>query len=259
MWNGIDKSEEGSVYLQILAGEDVSAQILAPFMDHTLLRPDAVEQEIFKLCEEAINHNFYSVCVLPFWVARIKKRFEKTDLKICSVVGFPLGANTTETKIYEIERLQEEGADELDIVINIAALKSGLFDDPQRELQQIAERIKGQTLQKIILETAYLDDGEIIRLVNWINEFENLHFIKTSTGFAHAGADLKQLQVIKKYAADGKGIKAAGGIQNYEQALAFLRAGATRIGTSKGLQIIGSKVERSDSQIPNSINGSNKY
>ena len=205
-------------------------------IDHTLLSPNATFEQFKKLCDEAVENEFYSVCVPPFMVKSCKKCLTDTDIKICTVVGFPLGANTYLTKMVEAKELINNGADEIDAVINISALKSGDFGFINKEVKSLRQAC-GKNILKIIIETAYLTEKEKIEVSKIILK-NGADFIKTSTGFAGSGAKVEDIKLIKSVVGKNIRIKAAGGISTYEQAVAMIDAGASRIGSSKSLNIV---------------------
>jgi len=205
-------------------------------IDHTLLAPNATLKQFEKLCDEAVENEFYSVCVPPFMVKSCKKCLSGTDIKICTVVGFPLGYNTYLTKMVEAKELINNGADEIDAVINISALKSGDFNFIAKEVKNLRQAC-GKNILKIIIETAYLTDKEKIEVSKIILK-NGADFIKTSTGFAPSGAKIEDIKLIKSVVGKNIRIKAAGGISTYEQAVAMIDAGVSRIGSSKSLNIV---------------------
>jgi deoxyribose-phosphate aldolase len=211
---------------------------LAPLIDHTLLRPDADSAAIDRLIAEARTHGFASVCVNPYWVPRVAKGLQGTTVRTCTVVGFPLGANQLEIKRHEAALALEEGAEELDMVINIGALKSGSTSEVAREIRVLADLCQeGTRLLKVIIESGLLSPQEI-QLASTLSRDNGAHFVKTSTGFASQGASAEAIRLMRESAGSKLGIKASGGVANYTQALAMLGAGATRIGTSKGVSLI---------------------
>ena len=205
-------------------------------IDHTLLAPNATLEQFKKLCDEAVENEFYSVCVPPFMVKSCKKCLADTDIKVCTVVGFPLGYNSYLTKMVEAKELINNGADEIDAVINISALKSGDFDFINKEVKSLRQAC-GKNILKIIIETAYLTDKEKTEVSKIILK-NGADFIKTSTGFAPSGAKIEDVKLIKSVVGKNIRIKAAGGISTYEQAVAMIDAGASRIGSSKSLNIV---------------------
>jgi deoxyribose-phosphate aldolase len=209
---------------------------LAGLIDHTLLRPDANYDDIKRLCEEALQSDFYSVCINPFFIKLATELLKNSDVRVTTVIGFPLGMTLTEVKVYEAMNASLLGADELDIVINIGALKSGYWDTVRKDISDVITATKDR-IHKVILETCYLDDNEKRKVIEIALEARP-KFIKTSTGFGPCGAQIKDIKLIKKMVRDTMGIKAAGGIRTLKQVLNMLEAGATRIGTSAGVKII---------------------
>lgn len=207
------------------------------YIDHTLLKPEATEKEIHDLCEEAIEYDFMSVCVQPYWVSKVSAFLNDTDVKVCTVVGFPHGANTKEVKAFEAKQAVQKGADEVDMVINIGAAKEGKFDTIREEISAVAEAVKGQALLKVILETALLTDDEIIS-VSEAAKAAGADFVKTSTGFSTGGATLADVSLMRQTVGPDMGVKASGGVRTYADALAFIEAGATRLGASSGKAIV---------------------
>lgn len=210
---------------------------LAGSIDHTLLKPDATHENIKRLCEEALQFGFYSVCINPCFVKPAKELLRKSDVRVTTVIGFPLGMTLTEVKVYEAMNASLLGADELDIVINIGALKSGDWDTVRKDISDVIMATK-RLIHKVIIETCYLTDDEKRKVVEIALEAGS-EFIKTSTGFGPRGAELSDIRLIKNIVGDTAGIKAAGGIRTLSQVLDLLKAGAARIGTSAGIKIIG--------------------
>lgn len=209
---------------------------LSNYIDHTNLRKDAKVDDILKLCDEAVKYHFASVCVYPCFVKAVKEYLKDTTVNVCTVVGFPNGMNTSNTKVYEAIEAVENGADEIDMVINIGALKDGNYDYVKQEIEEIRDAINGKVL-KVIIEECLLTDEEIIKMTEICND-AFVHFIKTSTGFDKGGATLHTVELINKHKGDLLEIKASGGIKTEEQALEFIEKGATRIGTSSGVKMM---------------------
>ena len=204
-------------------------------IDHTLLKPESTEEQIKKLCQEAADYKFFSVCVQPCWIELCKDLLQDQEVKIATVIGFPLGANTLETKIFEAKDAIKKGADEIDMVINIGALKSGKEDLVKKEIQEIKEAI-GDHVLKVIIETCLLTKEEIARASQLVVEAGG-DFVKTSTGFSTGGALLEDVKLIKETVKDKAYIKASGGIRDYKTAKAMVEAGADRLGVSAGIAI----------------------
>ncbi|MDP3954536.1 MAG: deoxyribose-phosphate aldolase [bacterium] len=214
---------------------------LASKIDHTLLRPDATEEDIKQLCQEAFSYQFYSVCVNPYWVRICKQKLKGSPVGVCSVVGFPLGANISDIKTTEAEFALIDGADEIDMVINVGALKSGRIDIVSEEISRV--RDSSRSVLKVIIETACLTKGEIILACN-LAKSAGVDFIKTSTGFYKGPCDYdfltlaRDVELIRSTVGPEMGIKASGGINMYQIALVMLDAGATRLGCSASVDII---------------------
>jgi deoxyribose-phosphate aldolase len=206
------------------------------YIDHTNLNRSAQSYEIEKLCKEAKKYNFASVCVHPCYIEKAKKLLKGTDVSVCTVIGFPLGMNTTETKVFETKDALSKGADEIDMVINVAALKEGKKAYVKDEISKIREVTKGKIL-KVIIEECCLTEEEIVTITKICNECK-VDFIKTSTGFAEHGATMEAVHIIRENKKEEIGIKASGGIRDYATAKKFIEAGATRIGTSSGVKIM---------------------
>ena len=215
-----------------------SSSNIAKYIDHTNLKPFAKYEDIEKLCKEAIEYGFYSVCVNPFYVRFAKENLKNTQVKVCSVVGFPLGANTLKTKLTEATNASYDGADELDIVWNIGAFKSGKYNYVEEELKTIISYTEN-CVHKIIVETAYLTEEEKIKAVEIVKN-SGAEFIKTSTGFAPKGANIADIKLFKTVSEGKLKVKAAGGIRDYKTAVEMIKAGADRIGTSHAIDIIKS-------------------
>ncbi|HEY9116194.1 MAG TPA: deoxyribose-phosphate aldolase, partial [Roseivirga sp.] len=207
------------------------------YIEHTALKPTMIGKDVDQLIYEAREHSFLGICVPPFWVKKAARELEHTDIQLVTVIGFPLGYNQTETKEFEIQRAIDQGANELDIVMNISAFKDGM-PWVKVELAKCAHLIhEGGCLMKTIIETAYLSDEEIIRATRLCSE-AGTDFVKTSTGFAGAGAEVKHIELMRQHAPSNVGIKASGGIKSWTDAKAMIAAGADRLGTSSGVQIM---------------------
>lgn len=216
---------------------------LSRYIDHTLLSPVASETNIRKLCEEAWIHQFKAVCVAPTYVSYTKEMFEFCPVKIeiATVIGFPLGYSTTETKVSEAKNAMRDGATELDAVINIAQFKSMAYLSIREELRQLTAIAHAHdAILKVIIETAYLDSFELYTACEICAEAK-VDFVKTSTGFAPNGANIDTVKKMRSILPAETKIKASGGIKTYEQAMAFIEAGADRIGTSSGVLIVSEK------------------
>ena len=211
---------------------------LNKFIDHTLLKPDATKEEIENLCNEAKEYDFYSVCVNSTWVPFAKSLLEGTDVKIAAVTGFPLGAMITEAKAYETEVAAREGASEIDMVINIGALKSKDYETVETDIAEVVKAAaKYNAIVKVILETGLLTKDEIVEACK-LSERAGAHFVKTSTGFGHGGAEIENVKLMRESVSEKVDVKASGGIRDKETALKMIEAGAGRIGTSSGIKIV---------------------
>ncbi len=205
-------------------------------IDHTLLKQDATPEQIKVLCEEALTYDFMSVCVNPCYVSSAHHLLEGSDVKVCTVIGFPLGMTTTAAKISETEIALYDGADEIDMVINVGMLKSGNTDYVLNEIKELKDICKEHIL-KVILETCLLTDEEIVTACNLAKE-AGADFVKTSTGFSTGGATVHAVKLMRETVGPDMGVKASGGIRTHEDLLAMVDAGANRIGTSAGPKII---------------------
>ena len=209
---------------------------LSDYIDHTNLSKTATAEDIMKLCEEAKKYHFPTVCIPPYYVKAASEYLKGSTTEVCTVIGFPNGYNTVETKQYEAIDAVHNGAKEIDMVININALKNKDYDYVKDEIETIRDSIDGKVL-KVIIETCLLTEEEIIKMTEICNE-TFVNFIKTSTGFDKEGAKLDDVNLIMKHKNDVLEVKASGGIRNSKDAEAFIKAGATRLGTSHGIDII---------------------
>lgn len=206
-------------------------------IDHTILKPEATEAAVQKIIDEAKEYNFFSVCINPCWVAFASEQLADTDVVVCTVIGFPLGANTPEVKAYEAADAIKNGANEVDMVINIGALKSQQYDHVRQDIQGVVDAAKGKALVKVIIETALLTDEEKVKACELAKE-AGADFVKTSTGFSTGGAKVADIRLMRETVGPDMGVKASGGVHNAEEALAMIEAGATRIGASTGVAIV---------------------
>ncbi len=215
------------------------------YIDHTLLKPTATKQDIKLLCQEAKEHHFFSVCINSSYIKLAKKELQKSEVKICGVVGFPLGAMSSESKLFEAQSALSDGADEIDMVMNIGLLKSHDYDAFAEDIRAIKKIMPNKVL-KVILETCYLDDDEIIKASSIAIEC-GADFIKTSTGFGTEGANVKNIRLMK-YAAHKSNtkLKASGGITNYDIAKEFIDLGVDRLGLSSSIAIVDGSTGTSD-------------
>ncbi len=209
----------------------------ANLVDHTLLRADARKEEITKLAEEAKEFSFASVCVNPTWVSYASELLKESTVKVCTVIGFPLGANTPEVKAFETKNAIENGADEVDMVINIAALKDNNNELVERDIRAVVEAAKGKALVKVIIETCLLTDEEKVRACE-LSVKAGADFVKTSTGFSTGGATVEDVALMRKTVGANVGVKASGGVRNLKDLENVVSVGATRIGTSSGVKIV---------------------
>lgn len=209
---------------------------LNQYIDHTLLKPEATKDQIIRLCEEAKAHRFKSVCVNPANIDLAKEILADSDVLVCTVVGFPLGANTVEVKVFETKDAITRGADEIDMVINIGKAKEHDYDYIEDEIRQVVQAAEGKTV-KVIIETALLTDEEKVQ-VCLAAKRAGAHFVKTSTGFSIGGATVEDVKLMKDTVGDEVEVKASGGVRSREDAIKMIDAGATRIGTSSGVKIV---------------------
>jgi deoxyribose-phosphate aldolase len=205
-------------------------------IDNTLLKADATEQEILALCEESKEYDFKSVCINPWFIPVAKKALSGSDVLVCTVIGFPLGSMTTEAKVFEAKDALEKGADEVDMVINVSALKDRKDDYVLNEIKEI-KKVCGSNTLKVIIETCLLTDEEKVRACKLAKE-AGADFVKTSTGFSTGGATAHDVKLMRETVGPEMGVKASGGVRTHEDLLAMVEAGANRIGTSNGTKII---------------------
>ena len=209
---------------------------LNKYIDHTILKATASSADVQKLCEEAIEHEFYSVCVNGCYVADANHLLQGTDVKVAAVVGFPLGAMTTASKVFEAKEAIENGASEIDMVINVAKLKDGEFDYVENEIRLIKEAI-GDNVLKVIIETCYLTDEEKVKACE-LSLVAKADFVKTSTGFGTGGATYEDVKLMKSVVGDNAKVKASGGVRDKKTAQKYVDLGAERLGTSSGIEIV---------------------
>ena len=213
---------------------------IASMIDHTLLKPDATGEMIDKLCAEAKKYEFAAVCVNPYYVSRAKELLKDTNIKVATVIGFPLGANTKEVKAFETEDAIKNGANEVDMVINIGALKSEEYDVVIDDIKSVVKVANGKAIVKVIIETCLLTEEEKIMACKLAKE-AGADYVKTSTGFSTGGATVEDVKLMKEIVGDSLKIKASGGIRDYETAKAMIDAGASRIGASASIKIVEGK------------------
>ncbi|MDM8535623.1 deoxyribose-phosphate aldolase [Desulfobacterales bacterium HSG17] len=209
---------------------------LAKYFDHTILKAIATESDVKQICAEARANDFFSVCVNPCFVKLVKEELRNTDVKVCSVVGFPLGAHTTEGKAAETTRAVLDGADEIDMVIQIGHMKSGNHEYVQNDIAAVVKSA-GNALVKVIIETCYLTDAEKVKACE-LSKSAGAHFVKTSTGFGTGGATTTDIALMKKTVGDSMQIKASGGVKTLADAKAIIDAGADRLGASASVEIL---------------------
>jgi len=212
---------------------------LSRYIDHTLLKPNITKDQIEKLCSEALEYNFASVCIPPYYVSQANELLKDSEsVKVCTVIGFPLGYDSTSSKVESIKKAIEQGADELDAVVNIPAIKDGDWKTVRYDLESISTVVqRNHKLLKIIFETCYLTNDEIEKLAEICLEFD-IDYLKTSTGFGTGGATIEHVKLMKKIAGDKAKVKASGGVRTQEDALKMIEAGADRIGASAGIKIV---------------------
>jgi deoxyribose-phosphate aldolase len=227
----------GSVHIADGVYTPVPESEVASLIDHTLLKPEAQPDAIDKLCEEAKTHRFASVCVNPVYVARAAKNLAGSSVKVCTVIGFPLGANTSEVKAFEARDAVSKGAHEVDMVLAIGLLKAGELKAVYEDIKAVVDAVKGQALTKVIIETALLTDLEKAT-ASLLSVAAGTDFVKTSTGFSTGGATLADVTLMRAAVGPNVGVKASGGVRSREDAFGMIDAGANRIGCSAGVAIV---------------------
>lgn len=218
---------------------------IASYIDHTLLKPETTHEQIVQLCKEAAEYKFASVCVNPAWVSAAAAELQGSTAKVCTVIGFPLGASTSETKAFETADAIAKGAGEIDMVINIGALKSGNNDLVKKDIEAVVSAAKGKALVKVIIETALLTDEEKVT-ASRLSKEAGADFVKTSTGFSTGGATVEDVKLMRETVGADLGVKASGGVRSLEDVQAMIEAGASRIGASSGVQIMQGLTSDSD-------------
>jgi deoxyribose-phosphate aldolase len=218
---------------------------IAGMIDHTLLKADATKNEIGKLCKEAKEYQFASVCVNPTWVKYASELLKGSEVKVCTVIGFPLGANTSEVKAFEVTNSIANGAEEVDMVLNIGALKAGDYELVEKDILAVVEAAKGKALTKVIIETSLLTKEEKIKACELVVK-AGADFVKTSTGFSTGGATVEDVTLMRETVGPTIGVKASGGVRNVQDAKNVIEAGATRIGASSGVAIVNGLSAESD-------------
>jgi len=230
----------GSASASMLTGPEIARKI-----DHTLLKADSTKNDIVTLCKEAKQHGFATVCVNPYWVPLAAKELAGSKVGITTVVGFPLGATSTFTKIAEARDAIASGATEIDMVINIGALKSGDLDEVKRDIEGVVLACRGQAVVKVILETCYLTDEEKV-VASSISKMAGADFVKTSTGFGTGGATVEDIALMRQTVGPEMGVKASGGVRDIDVARRLIAAGATRIGASSSVAIATETAAKKD-------------
>ena len=218
---------------------------IASMIDHTLLKQDATKEQVEKLCAEAKEYSFASVCVNPTWVKTSAELLTGTPVKVCTVIGFPLGASTPETKAFETTDAINNGAGEIDMVLNVGALKSQDLDLVKRDLAAVVNAAKGKAIVKVILENCLLSKEEI-KVASQLSKDAGADFVKTSTGFSTGGATFEDVALMREVVGPDLGVKASGGVRSLEDVQKMIEAGATRIGASSGVQIMQGLTSNSD-------------
>ncbi|GIC30238.1 deoxyribose-phosphate aldolase [Streptococcus parasuis] len=209
---------------------------LNKYIDHTILKPETTQEQVEKILSEAKEYDFASVCVNPTWVSLAAESLKDSDVKVCTVIGFPLGANTSAVKAFETEDAIANGADEIDMVINVGALKAGNYALVLDDIKAVVDA-SGDKLVKVIIEACLLTDDEKVRACQLSKE-AGADYVKTSTGFSTGGATVADVALMRKTVGPDMGVKASGGARSYEDAIAFIEAGASRIGASSGVAIM---------------------
>ena len=218
---------------------------LAAMIDHTSLGVDATKAEIKAKCKQAKEYNFASVCVNPCYISLVKEELKDSSVKVCTVISFPLGNSTTETKVFATRNAIKRGAEEIDMVANIGAIKSKAWQIVKEDIEAVVKEAKDKAIVKVIIETSVLDDKEK-KKVSKLAKQAGADFVKTSTGFAKAGAKVEDVKLMREVVGEKMGVKASGGISSKEDAEAMIAAGATRIGASSGVEIISGEQADND-------------
>lgn len=211
-------------------------QELAKMIDHTILKADASEAKVEEICLEAKEYSFASVCINPCNVVLAAEMLKGTEVKVCTVIGFPLGANTSKVKAFEADEAVKNGAEEVDMVINIGKLKDGDYDYVRNDIKAVVDAVKGRAITKVIIETCLLNDSEKVKVCKLAKE-AGADFVKTSTGFSTAGATAGDIKLMRETVGSSMGVKASGGIRSYEDAVSMIEAGASRVGASASVAI----------------------
>lgn len=210
---------------------------LARMIDHTLLKPEATESDVRRLCQEAVEHGFATVCINPVYAPLAARILEGTRVRVCTVAGFPLGASLTEVKAFEARAAVDSGAAEIDVVMNVGALKAGDHRSVVRDIEGVVKAVSGDALVKVILETALLTDDEKVTACR-LSQEAGAHFVKTSTGFGPGGAAESDVALMRRAVGEAMGVKAAGGIRDAATAMRMIAAGANRLGCSASVAVV---------------------
>lgn len=218
---------------------------IAKYIDHTLLSPTATKEEILNLSKEADEYGFFSVCIQPSWVSTASEALKDSEVKVCTVIGFPHGATSSETKAFETRNAIENGADEVDMVINIGQLKDGNEDYVRADIKSVVDAANNDALVKVIIESALLTEDEIVT-ASKLSKEAGADFVKTSTGFNSSGASVEAVTLMRLTVGDEMGVKASGGVRSLEDAEKMIEVGATRIGASSGIAIVNGAVSDND-------------
>jgi deoxyribose-phosphate aldolase len=219
------------------AAGDYSPASLARYIDHTILKPEASLQDVTRVCDEAKQFKFASVCVNPSYIGYVARQLEGSGVAPCCVIGFPLGAHTPEAKAYEAADAAGNGAKEVDMVINVGAVKSNDWQLVKRDIEAVVNAAKGRALVKVIIETCLLTDEEKVKACA-VSKMAGADFVKTSTGFSTGGATVEDVSLMRETVGREMGVKASGGVKTYEDAVSMVKAGASRLGTSSGAAIV---------------------
>lgn len=220
----------------------ITKDYVASIIDHTILKPETTPEDVKKICKEAVENKFASVCVNSCYTKLVAEELGNSGVKVCTVVGFPLGSMSSESKAFETRKAIEDGAHEIDMVINIGMLKSRQYDYVKNDISAVVDAAKGKAIVKVILETCLLTDEEKVEACK-ISKAANSDFVKTSTGFSKWGAKLEDVKLMRETVGSEMGVKASGGVHSFEDAVKMIEAGATRIGASSSLKIIGKTTE----------------
>lgn len=234
-------------------GGDFSPASLAKYIDHTILKPDASIDAVKKVCDEAKQYNFASVCVNPSYIEFVAQQLAGTTVTPCCVIGFPLGATPPEVKAFETRECVLKGAREVDMVLNVGAAKSGDWALVKRDIEAVVAEAKGKALVKVIIETCLLTDEEKVKACT-MSKMAGADFVKTSTGFSTGGATVADVSLMRATVGPEMGVKASGGVKTYEDAVAMIKAGANRLGTSSGAAIVAGGSTSTQTGVPNCIN-----